>query len=381
VTRLVFWFSAGVVAYTYVGFPALVLVRGALRPRPHLRAPITPSVSVVIAARNEEATIAAKLHNLIGLDYPPELLEVIVASDGSEDATVAAALRQRDRRVRVLALPRAGKAGALNAGVAEARSDVLVFTDANSMLGPGALRALVAPFADARVGGVAGDQRYGSSGTDAGVARGERRYWQLDRALKRAESRAGNVISATGAVYAIRRELFRPVPPGVTDDFAVSTAVICQGRRLVFAGDAVAEEPVGASAGAEFERKVRVITRGLNAVILRRELLDPRAHGFYALQLFSHKVLRRLMAVPLVALIATGSRLARRGGAYRVVAVTGGGVVALGWAGLLIGPRGRAGRLLALPAYFVLVNLASLRAVVNVLRRRPIERWEPRRGR
>jgi hypothetical protein len=239
------------------------------------------------------------------------------------------------------------------------------------MLATAALRALVAPFADPEVGGVAGDQRYQAT---AGEGAGERGYWSYDRALKRAESRGGNVISATGALYAIRRELFRPVPAGVTDDFAVSTGVICAGRRLVFAPDAPAYEPVGASSEVELGRKVRIMTRGLNGVLVRRELLDPRRHGFYALQLVSHKVLRRLMAVPLLVMAMAGARLGR---GYRAVTAAESTVLALGAAGLALGDRGR--RVLALPAYFCLVNLASLRAVANVARRRPIDRWEPRR--
>jgi cellulose synthase/poly-beta-1,6-N-acetylglucosamine synthase-like glycosyltransferase len=380
VTRAAFWLAAALVAYTYLCFPALVLVRAAVRPRRHRRAPITPPLSVLIAARNEAAVIASKIDNLLSVDYPADLLELIVASDGSEDGTVERARSRGDARVRVLDLPRLGKAGALNAAAAEARAEVLVFTDANSMLAPGALRALVEPLADERVGGVAGDQRYDVPETAAGAA-GERGYWSFDRLLKRAESRAGNVVSATGALYCVRRSLFRPVPEGVTDDFTISTAVICQGRRLVFCPDAVAREPAGASVGAEFERKVRVMTRGLRAVLVQRELLDPRRHGFYALQLLSHKVLRRLMALPLVMLGVSGARLARRGAVYRLVAEAEAAILCLGSAGLLLERRRRAGRLLALPAYFCLVNLASLRAASNVLRGRGIERWEPRRAR
>jgi cellulose synthase/poly-beta-1,6-N-acetylglucosamine synthase-like glycosyltransferase len=370
-TRLVFWLSAWLVGYTYVCFPLIVLGRAVLRPRPHRRAPITPSVSVLMAARNEADVIGAKIDNLLALDYPADRLEIVLASDGSEDHTVVRA----GSRVRALDLPRVGKAAALNAAAAAAQGDVLVFTDANSMLEPRALRALVSPLADPDVGGVAGDQRY----LDGNDSSGERGYWSFDRLLKRAESRGGNVISATGALYAIRRELFQPLPGGVTDDFALSTGVICRRRRLVFAPDAVAWEPVGASTDAEFERKVRVITRGLNAVLLRRELLDPREHGFYALQLLSHKLLRRLMAVPLAALGVTGARLVRRSPAYRVACCAEAAVLSLGAAGTLLERRRRCGPLLALPAYFCLVNVASLRALSNVIRGRRIESWEPRR--
>lgn len=379
-TRALFWVAASLVGYTYVCFPLLVLLRALLRPRPHDRAAITPSVSVLVAARNEEAVIGDKVDNLLRLDYPAERLEIVVASDGSEDATVARAGSRNEPRVRVLALPRVGKAAALNAAASTARAEVLVFTDANSMLEPGAVRALVAPLADPRIGGVAGDQRYVAGGETADAS-GERGYWSFDRMLKRAESRGGNVISATGAIYAIRRELFRALPGGVTDDFALSTGVICQGRRLVFACDAVAHEPVGGSPDAEFARKVRVMTRGLNAVLLRRELLDPRSHGFYAIQLVSHKLLRRLMALPLIVLGASGARLARRAPVYRAVGWAEGVVLSLGTVGMLLERRRRCGRLLALPAYFCFVNLASLRAVYNVIRGRSIENWEPRRER
>jgi GT2 family glycosyltransferase len=379
-TRGLFAAAAALVAYTYVGFPLLVLLRARLRPRPYRRAPITPTVSVVVAARNEARSIAKKLDSLAALDYPHDRFEVIVAADGCDDGTEAVARSRGDERVRVLSLPRVGKAGALNAAAAVATGEILVFSDANSLYAPSSLRALVAPFADPEVGGVAGDQRYLADGAEAAVATGERRYWDLDRALKVAESRGGNVISATGAIYAVRRELFRPVPDGVTDDFATSTAVIAQGRRLVFAPDAVAFEPVGHSGEVEFERKVRIMTRGLNAVLARHELLDPRRHGFYAVQLLSHKVLRRLMAVPLALLAVTTASLGRRSAPFRAMAAAQGALYALGAAGLLLGGR-RAGhtRIVALPAYFCMVNLASLRAVWNVARRRRIDRWEPRR--
>jgi glycosyltransferase involved in cell wall biosynthesis len=379
-SRLLFWLSAGLIGYTYAGFPALVLARGRLRPRPHREEPVTPTVSIVIAARNEEASIGGKLDNLAALDYPADRLEVLIASDGSEDGTNELVAARAHDRLRLLALPRGGKAATLNAAVAQARGEVLVFSDANSMFAPDALRRLVAPFADPEVGGVAGDQRYLADGGEAAVAGGERSYWSLDRAIKLAESRGGHVISATGAIYAVRRSLFREVPASSTDDFATSTGVIAQGHRLVFAPDAVAYEPVGASAEVEFSRKVRVMTRGLNGVIIRRELLDPRRHGFYALQLLSHKVLRRLMAIPLIVLAASATALWRRSPFYAAAAAAQVSVYGVGVLGLLAGRRPRArGKLVAAPTFFVLVNAASLQALLNVVRRRDIARWEPGR--
>jgi cellulose synthase/poly-beta-1,6-N-acetylglucosamine synthase-like glycosyltransferase len=381
VSRSVFFVAFGLVGYTYVLFPGLVLLRARLRPRPHLSAPITPPVSVIVAARNEARSIGAKLDNLLNLDYPQDRLQVVVAADGCDDDTDSAARARGDGRIRVVSLPRVGKAGALNAAVGVATGEILVFSDANSLYARDALRALVAPFADSDVGAVAGDQRYVADHAEAAVATGERLYWDLDRAIKRAESRGGNAVSATGAIYAVRRELFSQVPPGVTDDFATSTAVIARGKRLVFAPEAIAFEPVARSGRDEFARKVRVMTRGLNAVVARHELLDPRRYGFYALQLLSHKVLRRLMALPLAALALSAAVEARRSRAFRALAAAQGILYGLGTTGLFLRRSGGwRSRVVALPAYFCLVNGASLAALWNVLRRREIDRWEPRRS-
>ena len=379
-TRLVFWLAVGTIAYTYVAFPLLVLARASLRRRPVRAAPIEPSVSVVMAARNEAVAIATRLDNLLELDYPAERLEIVVASDGSDDLTVEIAGGYADRKVRILALERVGKADALNAAVVAAGGEIVVFTDANSMFEQGALRALVAPFADPEVGGVAGDQRYLPAGGPNPDAAGERSYWDLDRRIKLAESAAGSTVSATGAIYAIRRELFEPVRLGVTDDFITSTAVIAQGRRLVFAPDAVAWEPVAGSNKLEYGRKVRIMTRGLRGVAARRELLDPRRTGFYAVQLASHKVLRRVMAVPLLIVAATAALLWPQGAIYQLTAIGAAALVGFGAIGLAA-PGSRLGRQrpVGLAAFFVLVNIASLQAIYNLLTGRRIDRWEPRR--
>ena len=376
---VMFWLGLISVAYTYVGFPLIVLARARLRPRPAASAPIEPAVSIVMAAYNEAGGIAARLDNLLALDYPSGRFETIVASDGSTDETVWIAKGYANRGVHVLPLERVGKADALNAAVAAATNEILVFTDANTMFQPDALRALVAPFADPQVGGVAGDQRYLRAGT--GDAAGERSYWDFDRLVKLAESDAGSTVSATGAIYAIRRSLFEPVRPGVTDDFFTSTAVVAAGRRLVFSPDAIAWEPVASSNRLEYRRKVRIMTRGLRGVALRRDLLDPRRTGFYAVQLASHKVLRRMMAFPLLAIAASAPLLWSDGLLYRLATLGGLTVASLGAIGLAA-PQSRIGRhrLAALPAFFLLVNVASLEAAWNLATGRRIDRWVPRRA-
>jgi cellulose synthase/poly-beta-1,6-N-acetylglucosamine synthase-like glycosyltransferase len=376
----VFWGALALIAYTYLIFPILLALRGMVWRRPVQVADIEPTVSMIIAAYNEADTIAAKIENLLALDYPPDRLEVVIASDGSDDDTVAVASRYASERIRVLDLPRLGKAGALNEAVRASRGEILVFSDANSMYAPDAIRALVRPFADPTVGGVAGNQRY-LSGKDAGqTGAGERSYWSFDRLLKRTQSRAGNTISATGAIYAIRRTLFQPVPEGVTDDFVTSTRVIAQGYRLVFAPDAVAYEPVAHSSDIEFGRKVRVITRGLRGVLVMRELLNPLRHGFYAVQLLTHKVLRRLMFAPLLALLAANFFLWDEGLFYRLTLLAQLGFYGsalLGW--VWQGTRWGRLKVFAIPFYFCVVYAAALLATWNVLRGQRITRWTPQR--
>lgn len=374
----IFWMAVGTLLYTYIGFPILVVVRGLLLRRPFHTAPITPSVSLIIAAHNEVDYIVKKLDNAHQLDYPHDKLEIIVASDGSDDGTNELVRAYNSSLVRLLELPRQGKNRALNAALPLARGEVIVFTDADSMIAPAALLHLVAPLADPSVGGVAGNYHY-ERGAKEGV--GERTYWSFDRVLKEMESRAGNVISATGQLYAIRSELVPRVATGVTDDFFISVRAIIGGQRLVFAPDALVTGPVSASDDAEFRRKVRILMRGLNSVWCSRELLNPFKYGFYAMQLLSHKVLRRMMAIPLCITAVTAPLLWRRGPFYRLATLVQLAVHGLALAGYLL--RGtRIGRMkpLSIPFFFDMVNLASLLAAWSLLRGKRHDVWVTQRA-
>lgn len=381
-----FWTAIAVLLYTYVGFPVLTWLRSIVWRRPIAAARRTPSVSVLIAAHNEEASITKKVENVLALNYPADRLQIVVASDGSSDRTMELLHQFTDSRLKVLDLPRGGKAAALNAGAKHCTGEVLVFSDANSMFEPDALLELVAPFADERVGGVAGDQRYAKAKSVSAADSGERTYWDFDRRMKMWQSCSGNVTSATGAIYAIRRQLFSSVPEGMTDDFATSTGVIEQGYRLVFAPMAAAWEPVASSSSVEFGRKVRIITRGLRGVLFRRRLLNPLRHGFYSWQLFSHKVLRRQMAFPLGLLfvssvVLTFSDSAQAGRPVYALAAFSQTLFYLaaicGW----VLNSTKAGRLkpFSIPFYFCMVNWACVVATIRSLKGEQVLLWETQR--
>jgi cellulose synthase/poly-beta-1,6-N-acetylglucosamine synthase-like glycosyltransferase len=366
------------VLYTYLGFPLLIALRALLWPQRIKRDSYTPTVSLILPVHNEAAIITAKLDNTFALDYPRTHLEVIVASDGSNDGTHELVAQYEVPGMRLLELPRQGKNRTINAAVTTATGDVLVFTDADNMLAPKALRYLVAPFCDPTVGGVSGD--YGHA-AQANKGIGERVYWSLERKLKRLQSRAGSVTSAAGPNYAIRRHLFTPIPVGVNDDFFTSVQVHAAHYRLIFEPRSVACGPVEDSPRAEFCRKVRIITGGLRAVWQVRHLLNPVAYGFFAVQLLSHKLLRRLMVLPLTVLAVAAPLLWMHGWPYKLVTMSQLGLHGFGLLGLLL-CKTHLGRLkgLRLPFFFALVNLACLVALYSLLRRRQYDMWIPQRS-
>lgn len=381
-TALLFWIAVFLIVYTYVGFPLTIILRGLIwgRPYKHGDLSVLPTVSIVIAAYNEAKTISEKLDNLVSLDYPEDKLEIVIASDGSTDGTESIVERYKDRGVKLLVLPRSGKAVALNTAVAAASGEILVFSDANSIYKSDAIQELVKPFADPGIGGVAGNQIYKRNTVAGSSGEGERAYWNFDRMLKQFQGKAGNTLAATGAIYAIRRSLFRPIPDGVSDDFVTSTSVIAQGYRLVFSPEAVAYEPVASTSTAEFGRKVRVIVRSWRAFIFMKELLNPFRHGFYAVQLFSHKILRYLVVIPLIVLFLVSPFLWKVSLFYQLATIMQIMFYACAGAGYFL-DRTRSGpmKLLTIPFYFCMVNIASLVAIVKVLSGSQIKHWEPQR--
>lgn len=378
--------SMAAIAGVYAAFPAVLWAASRMRPRPIRPSQGNPiSVTVIIAAHDEAESIERKLDDVRAQKLDATVIgrhvtgvRVIVASDGSTDETVALALAHPSCPV-VLDLPRSGKAAAMNRALADACGDVVIFTDANSRLPEHAFAHVLAPFADPEVGGVAGDQRYGAR--PSGPAQGERSYWSYERLLKRWESSVGNVVSSTGTLHAVRRDLIDRIPADVTDDFFLSVGVICRGRRLVFAPEATAWEQPNDRPGAEYRRRVRIITRGLNGVRRRRELLDPRNHGWYAAVLFIHKIARRLMFLPIVVTLVGSFVLRRRSHFWRVLWRSQAAFYAVSVVGA-VDPTGKVGRsrLAALPAHFCLANIAAAHAVWNVLRSRDYVTWAPERS-
>jgi cellulose synthase/poly-beta-1,6-N-acetylglucosamine synthase-like glycosyltransferase len=297
-----FWVSLALVAYVYLGYPLLLAAWSRLRPRPVERGAGLPTVSLVLAARNERERLGAKLENLFALDYPRELVQIVVSLDGSTDGSESIAARYADRRVVVLRSERhCGKAAALNRGVAAATGEIVVFCDARQRLEPGAVRALVADLADPTVGAVSGELvLLDADGREA--ADGVGLYWRYEKAVRAMESRIHSTVGATGALYAIRRELYRPLPEDVLlDDVMVPMRIVLDGKRTVFEPAARAFDRE-APPELEFARKVRTLAGNFQLLALAPELLSPRRTPVFV-QFVSHKLGRLVVPHLLVVLL------------------------------------------------------------------------------
>ena len=369
--QAVFWISWVAVFYTYAGYPFTLLALRLFVRRPVRRARVLPSVSLLIPAYNESRVVDRKIRNALELDYPAERLEVVVASDGSSDDTVAIAERLADgRRVRVLAYPcNRGKMATLNASVPYLTGDIIVFSDAPALLYPDALRRLVQSFADPDVGAVSG--RYTVvQAEEVNTGASEDLYWKYETSLKELESDLASTLGAHGHLYAIRRELYPyPAPNTINDDYVIFVSVLAKGYRAVYDTSAIVYEEAREMAG--FRRRVRIVAGNIQQLREIRPLIRP----LRPLPLFffvSHKLGRLMVPLFLVAAIIANVFLLTRP-FYRAT-LCGQALFFLlaGWGAL----RRLRPKILMLPFYFSMINAATFLGFYYALTRRRGMAWE-----
>ncbi len=375
----IFWAALFLVVYTYLIYPALLWLLAAGRKMPEY-APLSewPTASLIIAAHNEEAVLRAKLENALAMDYPAERLDIIVVSDASTDGTDRIAAEFAARGVRLHRQEvRGGKTEAQNAGVRLARGQFVAFSDANSMYAPSALKRLLAPFADERIGCVCGELQYANP-DDQGAGKGEGLYWRYEQFLKRRESLLSSALGANGAIYALRRELFVELRGDIISDFVAPLHAWRRGFRIAYEPTAVATEYSSVRFGDEFRRRRRIVSRSLYGLWTEAGVLNPLAHFFFAFQMFSHKLLRWLVPVWLLVVLAVNIPLAESEyyGLLLALQVAFYGLAALG----LLLPE-RLGRywLFYVPTYFTATNLGTLLGLLSFLMGRRHRVWQPTR--
>lgn len=361
-----FWILLTLVAYVYVGYCVLLFILARLFPTRGLSdRTFLPRVSLLISAHNEHKVIRHKLENALALDYPQDRLEVLVISDCSDDGSDEIVSEFAPSGVRLVRQgERLGKSAGLNLGVSRAAGDVLIFSDANAMYQPDVARQLVRHFADSRIGYVVGNARYVEKRGAEPSAESEGLYWKLETWLKEKESDFGSVVGGDGAIYAIRRELFTPLLPTDINDFLNPLQIIARGYRGAYERRAVCYEEAGDSFEKEFGRKVRIISRALNAVSRAPAVLLPWSQPRHWLALISHKLLRWFAPVFLIFLLLATVFL-WHSFFYRAALLLQLIFYVLAAAGWAIEKRKTAPKILYLPYYFCLVNLASLYGIIK----------------
>jgi poly-beta-1,6-N-acetyl-D-glucosamine synthase len=375
--ELAFWVSVVVVGYTYVGYPAIVWGLGRLFPRPVWIGPVTPTITVLIAAHDEEGRIADKIENCLALTYPPERLDLVVVSDGSTDRTAAIVGEYATRfpdRVKLVSLPvRQGKANALNVGAALASGEILLLADVRQRFDPMVARALARNFAAPEVGAVSGELILLEE-ANATRQEGLGIYWRYEKALRKAESRFASTIGYTGAITAIRRSLFTCLPGDtLVDDLVMPLRLIAGGYRVIFEPAARAVDRVSKTAGHEFSRKVRTLAGVLQIILHLRLFVGPL--GFRAWWQFgSHKVLRLVIPYTLVIVFLTSALLSRP--LYRVALIAQMVAYGVGVIGLLTNGNRGWKRMASAPSTFLMLNLAVVVGTFWYLVGRRLELWQ-----
>jgi len=369
----------GIIAYVYVGYPAALLVLGLVRPRPVRKADIRPSVSVLIAARNEAQCIGDTLANKLALDYPRDKLEIIVVSDCSDDGTDDIVQQYAHENVVLLRQdPQEGKTAALNRAALHATGDILVFSDANSMYAPDSLKCLVASFADPEVGYVTGKMVYVTR-RPSGVSEGCSTYMKYENMLRTLETRVGSVVGVDGGIDACRRDVYTRMDPSLLPDFVLPLNVVEQGFRVVYEPHALLREETLEYARGEYSMRVRVSLRAFHGMMYKRNLFNPIRYGVFSIQLISHKLLRYLVGFVLLLTFIVSAIMVREKWIQVFLAVQ---IVCyiLALCGWYASVKARPLKLFYIPFYFCLVNVAAVEAFLRFLKGERQVMWKPREG-
>jgi len=375
---VLFWVLAGILVYVYLGYPVAVRALAAIAGRPVRQGDIRPTITVVISAYNEEKDILAKIDNVLALDYPSGSVDVIVVSDASSDSTDAIVRDCGRPRVRLLRLEgRQGKTACQNFAAAQAAGELLVFTDATTLIEKAALAAMAEDFADPEVGCVAGSLVYREQGESL-TASGGTSYWGYEIALRKAESSLGTLIGVSGCLYAVRKRAYRPISPQLISDFVIAMRMREQGLRTVLEPRAVCFEDTLDQSRQELSMRIRVAVRSIAALICERRLLNPCIDPLFAWQLWSHKLLRYASPYLWAGALLSCATLAANP-LYSAALIAQLAIIAAGLAGFLLHLNSRSLGLLSKPYYFLLTNLASLIATLRYVKGERMVTWNPLR--
>lgn len=366
--------------YIYIGYPALVLLLGKIRNRTVKKSPYEPHVSILMAAHNEEANIEAALRNKVTLDYPKEKIEIIVISDASTDKTDTIMAKYKKYGVNVLRQePRAGKTAALNMAIPQTKGDIIIFSDANSIYERNAVRKLVENFSDPTVGYVTGKMVYTTpDGTTIGD--GCTAYMKYENFLRRHETRIGWIVGVDGGIDAVRRELYDYMNPDQLPDLVLPLKMVEKGYRVIYEPEALLKEVVLQSSKDEYSMRVRVALRALWAIRDMKHLLNFQRYKIFAWELLSHKLLRYLTFIFLLGVYFSNLLLWGQNEYFKIFFLLQNVLYLSVIAAFIFEKNGKYLRVLSLPYFFTLTNLAFAHAFIKCSLGQKQQIWTPRKG-
>jgi cellulose synthase/poly-beta-1,6-N-acetylglucosamine synthase-like glycosyltransferase len=372
---IVFSASTLLLFYVYAGYPILLAALSILLKKQRPEPGYTPFLSILIAAYNEEVGIRLKIDRTLNLDYPEDRLEIVVASDGSTDRTDEIVKSIQDPRVRLIRVEeRRGKTRAQNEAVKICRGEAIVFSDATTIYHPQALRYLAANYQDSNIGAVSGRYQYFDVGGNSPTGSGTIAFWNYENTIKRLQSRISTITGCCGCIYSVRKDVYTDLADDVISDLVQPLHVIQKGFRVVFEDRALAYEETTQTTSEEFKMRVRVVTRGMRGLLSVHGLLKPWVHPWISFQLFSHKILRWLVAFLLFALLCANAGLLSHP-VYKVTFLLQLAFYLFALLSLVI-PFHQRWKVLGVPLYFCTLNAAAVVSLVETLRGRKYVTWE-----
>lgn len=371
-----FWFLVIAIAYTYIGYPLLIMGLSLFfRTKTHKQT-ILPSVTFLITAYNEQASIRQKLTNALSLDYPRDLLEIIVASDASNDQTDAIVKEFADQGVKLFRVEgRLGKTITQNKAVETATGEIIIFSDATTSYNKNAIKHIVANYADPTVGGVSGRVVY-TNEADSHIGHGIIRMWDYENLIKLHQSKLYTLTGACGCIYSARKVLYKPLPAHITGDLVVPLQVLAQGYRIVFEPEAVGSEASLSHGKQEFAMRIRVVSMGLTGLIYMKNLLNPIKHPYLAFQLISHKFCRWLVPIFAGGLYFINLFLLNKDIVYQISFILQSLFYCTAILGWLLERHNKKIKLVSLAYYFSILNLAAVVAIIQTLAGRKDVTWQ-----
>jgi len=379
--EVVFWLSAITILYVYVGYPLIMTIaaRFLKRKNSYIADEYRPSVTIIIPARNEATIIENKIKNTLNLDYPSDLMEIIIVSDCSEDETDSIVRKYQDAGIKLITLKnRKGKTTAQNIAVDKSSGEIIVFSDANAMYVPEAINQLVKHFKDDKVGCVSGELCYVNPG-NAYSGTEENRYWKYEKFIKYQEYKAGVMLGANGSIYAVRKKDFVVLEESDISDFIEPLEIVAKGKKFIFERKAISKELATSTFSSELQRKRRIICRSLRSILNHAHLLNPFRHPLLLFEILSHKLLRWLTPIFMIFLFVANVFLLSEN-FYKIVFGMQLIFYISAFIGLLLYSRKRTFFIFTVPYYFCILWVSSFIGIVDVMLKRDFTVWEPIRN-